>query len=58
MGALKLDPIEKYLKKQHNFETYPTTHFFSNGTLICAKEGKLEATELTALIGQHFSQLG
>jgi len=44
------------IKKQHNFETYPTTHFFSNGTLLCAKEGKLEATELTALIGEHFSQ--
>ena len=43
------------IKKQHNFETYPTTHFFSNGILICAKEGKLEATELSALIGQHFS---
>ncbi len=44
------------IKKQHNFETYPTTHFFSNGTLMCAKEGKLQAAELTALIGQHFSQ--
>jgi thiol-disulfide isomerase/thioredoxin len=43
------------IKKQHNFETYPTTHFFSNGTLLETKEGKLESAELTALIAQHFS---
>jgi len=44
------------IKKQHNFETYPTTHFYSNGTLLETKEGKLESTELSALIAQHFSQ--
>jgi thiol-disulfide isomerase/thioredoxin len=43
------------IKKQHNFETYPTTHFYSNGTLLDTKEGKLEPTELAALIAQHFS---
>ena len=43
------------IKKQHNFETYPTTHFFSNGTLICAKEGKLEFPELAALLAKYFS---
>jgi len=42
------------IKKQHNFETYPTTHFFSNGTLLDAKEGKLESAELTALLTRHF----
>ena len=44
------------IKKQHNFETYPTTHFFSNGTLLDTKEGKLESAMLVALIAQHFSQ--
>ena len=44
------------IKKQHNFETYPTTHFFSNGTLLDTMEGKLESAELVALIAQHFSQ--
>jgi thiol-disulfide isomerase/thioredoxin len=44
------------IKKQHNFETYPTTHFYSNGTLLETKEGKLESAELAALIAQHFSQ--
>jgi thiol-disulfide isomerase/thioredoxin len=44
------------IKKQHNFETYPTTHFFSNGTLVLTHEGKLEPTELAALIAQHFTQ--
>ncbi len=43
------------IKKQHNFETYPTTHFFSKGTLLDTKEGKLESAELAALIEQHFS---
>ena len=43
------------IKKQHNFETYPTTHFYANGTLLETKEGKLESTELAALIAQHFS---
>ena len=42
------------IKKQHNFETYPMTHFFSNGTLIDTKEGKVESAELAALIVQHF----
>ena len=45
------------IKKQHNFETYPTTHFFSNGTLLETKEGKLESAELVALIAQHFSSI-
>ena len=43
------------IKKQHNFETYPTTHFFSNGTLLLTKEGQLESAELVSLITQHFS---
>ncbi len=42
------------IKKLHKFETYPTTHFFSNGTLVLTKEGKIEAAELTSLIEQHF----
>ena len=41
------------IKKQHAFKTYPTTHFFSNGTLVLTREGKIEATELGALIDQH-----
>lgn len=43
------------IKKLHQFETYPTTHFYSNGTLLLTKEGKLESSELTALLGQYFS---
>jgi hypothetical protein len=43
------------IKKQHQFETYPTTHFFSRGTLLLTKEGKLEPAELAELIKQHFS---
>ena len=44
------------IKKQHNFETYPTTHFFANGTLVETKEGKLESEELTVLIVRHFTE--
>ena len=43
------------IKKQHTFETYPTTHFFSNGTLVLTREGKVEPTELASLIDQHLS---
>jgi hypothetical protein len=43
------------IKKRHQFETYPTTHFFSHGTLVLTKEGKLEAAELAGLIKQYFS---
>ncbi len=43
------------IKKQHNFETYPTTHFFSNGNLLETKEGKLEPDALATLISEHFS---
>ena len=38
------------IKKQHQFETYPTTHLFSNGSLVLTREGKVEADELAALI--------
>ena len=41
------------IKKQHQFETYPTTHLFSNGRLILAREGKIEADELAALINDY-----
>ncbi len=44
------------IKKQHNFETYPTTHLFSNGNLLATIEGKLEPEELAALISEHFSE--
>lgn len=42
------------IKKRHQFETYPTTHLFSRGTLILAREGKLEVEELSHLIERHF----
>ena len=45
------------IKKQHSFETYPTTHFFSNGTLVLTREGKVEATELVALIDQYLTKI-
>src|SRR5579884_3821700 len=41
------------IKKEHHFETYPTTHLFSNGTLVLTREGKVEADELAALIRDH-----
>jgi thiol-disulfide isomerase/thioredoxin len=43
------------IKKRHQFETYPTTHFFSHGTLVLTKEGKMETAELSTLIKQYFS---
>lgn len=43
------------IKKLHHFETYPTTHLFSNGTLLVTKEGKLESSELSSLLSQYFS---
>ncbi len=41
------------IKKQHQFETYPTTHLFSNGQLLLTREGKVDADELAALINDH-----
>lgn len=41
------------IKKRHQFETYPTTHLFSNGKLLLTREGKLEAEELSALINDY-----
>jgi thiol-disulfide isomerase/thioredoxin len=43
------------IKKIHQFETYPTTHFYSNGALVLSREGKIEADELAGLLAQHFS---
>jgi len=42
------------IKKRHTFDTYPTTHLFSRGQLLCSREGKLEEKELAALLEQHF----
>ena len=33
------------IKKTHTFETYPTTHFFSNGKLLLTREGVVEPAE-------------
>lgn len=41
------------IKKTHTFETYPTTHLFSNGKLILTREGLIDAAELAALINDH-----
>jgi len=41
------------IKKTHTFETYPTTHFFSNGALLLTREGVVEPVELAALIADH-----
>jgi thiol-disulfide isomerase/thioredoxin len=41
------------IKKQNQFETYPTTHLFSKGKLVLMREGKVDAAELAALINDH-----
>lgn len=41
------------IKKQHQFETYPTTHLYSRGTLLLTREGKVEEDELISLIKQY-----
>jgi thiol-disulfide isomerase/thioredoxin len=41
------------IKKQHTFETYPTTHFFSKGELLLTREGVVDSAELAALISDH-----
>ncbi len=42
------------IKKQHNFETYPTTHLYARGNLLLTREGKVEEDELSALIQRYF----
>lgn len=41
------------IKKRYQFETYPTTHLFSQGKLVLKREGKIEAEELAALVNDH-----
>ena len=41
------------IKKTHSFETYPTTHFFSNGKLLLSREGVVDKAELAALISDY-----
>lgn len=38
------------IKRTHSFETYPTTHFFSDGKLLLTREGIVEPAELAELI--------
>ena len=40
-------------RRRHTFETYPTTHFFSQGKLLLTREGVVEPAELAALISDH-----
>ncbi len=42
------------IKKQHNFETYPTTHLYAQGNLLLTREGKVEEDALIALIQHYF----
>jgi thiol-disulfide isomerase/thioredoxin len=44
------------IKKMHAFETYPTTHFFSNGKLLLTREGLIDSEELAALISDHLAK--
>ena len=41
------------IKKRHNFETFPTTHFYKKGRLVHTTEGKLDEKELSRLIETH-----
>jgi thioredoxin reductase (NADPH) len=41
------------IKKTHNFETYPTTHFFAGGKLLLTREGVVSQPELAALISDY-----
>jgi thiol-disulfide isomerase/thioredoxin len=41
------------IKKTHSFETYPTTHFFSDGKLLLSREGVVDKAELAALISDY-----
>jgi len=41
------------IKKAHTFETYPTTHLFSNGKLLLTREGVVDPAELAALISDY-----
>ena len=41
------------IKKRHNFETFPTAHFYKNGQLVQVAEGKLDEKELARLIETH-----
>src|SRR3954468_4140903 len=38
------------IKKRHNFETFPTSHFYKNGLLVHIAEGKLDEKEFSRLI--------
>lgn len=44
------------IKKRHQFETYPTTHFFSNGQLLLSQEGAIDEPVLGGLIKEYFPQ--
>ena len=41
------------IKKRYTFETFPTTHFYKNGRLVHASEGKMDEKDLSRLIETH-----
>jgi hypothetical protein len=38
------------IKKRFNFETYPTTHFYSKGRLVESREGTIDPAALRAAV--------
>ncbi len=41
------------IKKQHTFETFPTTHFYRNGVLVHTEEEKRSLCDLEEKIKEH-----
>ncbi len=41
------------IKKQHTFNTFPTSHFYRNGVLVHTEEEKLSLEDLERCIHEH-----
>jgi len=49
-GKMHVPGASREIKKRFTFETYPTTHFYSRGTLLQSREGTLDPAALRETI--------
>ena len=52
-GLLHIPGLCREIKREHRFDSFPTTHFYKEGNLVHTLEGKVSQGELDGYLKQH-----
>lgn len=52
-GLLHIPGLCRAIKREHRFESFPTTHFYKAGNLVHTLEGKVSLGELDGYLKEH-----